>query len=122
MEYVPEHAGEAVSAGIVETREGEGQNSAYSPTNPEGDEKEEPPSSQLKDGVRSARSKSTPSTLSEDLEDQVVSEAEASQRLGRARGTGRKRVAGNSVGSQSRETSEDRQDGKRKPRKSARLG
>ena len=94
----------------------------YSDTSLGGDEMDAPPCTQGKGEAHSGRSKSTPSTLSEDLEDHVNSEGEASQRSGRARGTARKRVAGKSTGSESRETSEDRQDGKRKPRKSARLG
>lgn len=93
-----------------------------SPISLTANEGEEPPSSQVERGADFARSKSTPSTLSEELEDHILSEGEASQRRGRAKGLGRKRGAVKSTGSGSRETSEDRPDGKRKPRKSARLG
>ena len=84
-------------------------------------EAEAPPSSQLRRESGFVRAKGTPSTLSEDLEDPALSDGEVSPPLDRSKGSSRKRPALKAIESESREPSEDGQDTKRKPRKSARL-
>lgn len=81
-----------------------------------------PPLSQLTRGTGFKRAKSTPSTLSDEVEDQALSEGEVPPPLDRSKGPVRKRAAAKVTESESIESSEDGQDMKRKPRKSARLG
>lgn len=85
-------------------------------------EADAPPLSQLKRGTDFTRAKSTSSTLSEEVEEPVLSEGEVPPPLDRSKGSTRKRGALHAIESDNRDLSEDAQDMKRKPRKSARLG
>ena len=88
----------------------------------EGKETATPPLSQLTRGTVFDRAKSTPSTLSDEVEEPALSEGEVPGPLDRYKGPGRKRAAPKTAESESIESSEDGQDMKRRPRKSARLG
>ena len=65
--------------------------------------------------------KSTPSTLSDDAEDTTVLDIGPAKRQGRVGANTRKRLNSKGGDSEDRETSEEGQDAKRRPRKSARL-
>ena len=65
--------------------------------------------------------KGTPSTLSDDADDGEIATAEATPRQTRGGNAAKKRPGSKGVESEGHETSEDGQDAKRKPRKSARL-
>ena len=92
-----------------------------SPVDLDGDEAEVPEFSQLKGVNILGRARSTPSTLSEELEDRVLSEGEVAPAGHRPKGSNRKRGASKTVDLDTWEASEVDQDSKRIPRKSARL-
>ena len=92
------------------------------PLSPIGWETTEAPLSQPKSGSDLERAKSTSSTLSEEVEDRVLSEGEVAPRADHSKGPNRKRVGSKAIELEGCEAPEDGQDTKRKPRKSARLG
>lgn len=108
-------AGEEDGGDVVDNTAGS------SPVEPITEEASAPPPSQLKGGSDFLRAKSTPSTLSEEADDQTPSEGDVRPPSG-SKGAGRKRLLRNSTESEVRENSDDGLDGKRRPRKSARLG
>ena len=71
--------------------------------------------------VEVVEGKGTPSTLSDDADDGGIATAEAGPRQTCGGNAAKKRPGSKGIDSEGHETSEDGQDAKRKPRKSARL-
>lgn len=73
--------------------------------------------SEVSDGVR----RSTPSTISDEVEDNTLDDGEGQKQLPRCASTSKKRALHKAVESDGQELSEDGQEHKRRQRKSARL-